>query len=86
MATRRKPAAVVEELAAATVEGHVSLEMERGSVAVSRDGFTLSVSGNNVRLRKQSPLNLSFDSGEAEYDDGEIRVKAEGDVIKLQLD
>jgi hypothetical protein len=86
MATKAKPAAALEEPAPATVERHVSLEMERGSVAVSRDGLTLSVSGKNVQLRKQSPLNLSFDSGEVEYDDGEIRVKAEGDAIKLQLD
>jgi hypothetical protein len=85
MATKAKPAAAVEEPASAAVERDISLEMERGSVAVTRDGLTLSVSGKNVQLRKQSPLNLSFDSGEVEYDDGKIRVKAEGDAIKLQL-
>ncbi|MBI5250736.1 MAG: hypothetical protein HY912_14695 [Desulfomonile tiedjei] len=86
MATKAKPAATAEEPASVTVDRHISLDMERGSVAVSRNGLTLSVSGKNVQLRKQSPLNLSFDSGEVEYDDGEIQVKAEGDAIKLQLD
>jgi hypothetical protein len=86
MATKAKPAAAVQGPAPATDERHVSLEMERGSVAVTRNGLTFSVSGKNVQLRKQSPLNLAFDSGEVEYDDGEIRVKAEGDAIKLQLD
>jgi hypothetical protein len=86
MATKAKPAAQVEEPAPATIERHVSLEMERGSVAVSRGGLPPSGSGKNGPLRKQSPPNLSFDSGEVEYDDGEIQVKAEGDAIKLQLD
>ncbi len=86
MATKAKPALPLEEAASAAVERHVSLEMERGTVTVSRKGLTFSVSGKNVQLRKQSPLNLSFDSGEVEYDDGEIRVKAEGEAIALQLD
>jgi hypothetical protein len=84
MATKAKPPTGTQEKT--SVERHVSLEMERGSVAVSRDGLTFSISGKNVQLRKQSPLNLSFDSGEVEYDDGEIRIKAEGDAITLQLD
>lgn len=84
MATKAKPPVVPKD--EASVERHVSLEMERGSVAVSRAGLTFSVSGKKVQLRKQSPLNLSFDSGKIEYDDGEIRVKAEGDEITLQLD
>jgi hypothetical protein len=86
MGTKAKPALPLEEAASAAVERHVSLEMERGSVTVSRKGLTFSITGKNVQLRKQSPLNLSFDSGEVEYDDGEIRVKAEGDTITLQLD
>jgi hypothetical protein len=84
MATKAKPPTVPSEKT--SVERHVSLEMERGSVAVSRNGLTFSISGKNVQLRRQSPLNLSFDSGEVEYDDGEIRIKAEGDAITLQLD
>jgi hypothetical protein len=31
-------------------------------------------------------MSLTFDSGEVEFDDGEITVRAEGDAIKLQLD
>ena len=84
MATKAKQPTVSRE--STTGERHVALEMERGTVAVTRDGLTFSVSGKNVQLRKQSPLNLSFDSGEVEYDDGEIRVKAEGEAIALQLD
>lgn len=76
--------AVTEE--APVVERKISLEMENGSVTVSRDGLTFSISGRNVHLQKQSPLNLSFESGEVAYDDGEIRVKAQGDAVKLQLD
>ncbi|MFH1114165.1 MAG: hypothetical protein V1792_09615 [Pseudomonadota bacterium] len=64
----------------------VAVELERGSVSVSRDGLTFSISGKNVRLQRQSPLVLTFDSGEVEFDDGEIAVKAEGDAIKLNLD
>lgn len=86
MATKAKPAATVEEPAPATVERHMALEMERGSVSVSRDGLTFSVSGKNVKLRKQSPLNLSFETGRVEFNDGAIRVEAEGDSIHLELD
>jgi len=64
----------------------VLVELERGSVSVSRDGLTFSISGKNVRLQRQSPMSLTFDSGEVEFDDGEITVRAEGDSIKLQLD
>ena len=70
MATKAKPPTVVKE--PPTVDRHVSLEMERGTVAVSRDVLSFSISGKNVQLRRQSPLNLSFDSGKVEYDDGEI--------------
>ncbi len=84
MATKAKIPTVPKD--ETSTERHVSLEMEKGSVTVSRDGLTFSVSGKNVQLRKQSPLNLSFDSGKVEYDDGKIRVKAEGDEVKLQLD
>ena len=84
MAAKAKPPKVPEQKT--SVERHVSLEMERGSIAVSRVDLFFSVTGKKVQLRKQSPLNLSFDSGKVEYDDGQIRVKAEGDVLKLQLD
>lgn len=84
MATKTKPSKIPEQKT--SVEKHVSLEMERGSIAVSRVDLFFSVTGKKVQLRKQSPLNLSFDSGKVEYDDGQIRVKAEGDVLKLQLD
>ena len=86
MATKAKPTAPLEEMAPAPVERHVSLEMERGRVLVSRVDLHFAITGKNVQLRKQSPLNLSFDSGKVEYDDGEIRVKAEGDALTLQLD
>jgi uncharacterized protein involved in outer membrane biogenesis len=86
MAIKAKPALVAEGPTAAPIERHVSLEMEKGSVAVSRNGLTFSVSGTNVKLRKQSPLNLSFDTGRVEFDDGAIQVKAEGDAIHLELD
>ena len=85
MATKAKPIKsepVVEPLA----HHKVAVELERGSVSVSRDGLSFSISGKNVQLRRQSPLNLSFDSGKVEYDDGEIIVKAEGDAIKLNLE
>jgi hypothetical protein len=39
-----------------------------------------------VKLQRQSPLSLTFDSGQVELDDGEITVRAEGDAIKLHLD
>jgi hypothetical protein len=64
----------------------VCVELERGSVSVSRDGLTFCISGKNVKLQRQSPMNLTFDSGEVEFDDGEIAVRAEGDAIKLHLD
>jgi hypothetical protein len=86
MATKARPAAVVEEPALAVAERHVFLELEKGSVAVSRNGLTFSVSGEKVKLQKQSPLKLSFDTGRVEFDDGDIQVKAEGDAIYLELD
>jgi hypothetical protein len=86
MATKGKsPVAVADEVIT-PVERHLALEMEKGSVSVSRPGLTFSVSDKRVKLQKQSPLNLSFESGEMEFDDGGLRVKAEGDAIKLQLD
>jgi hypothetical protein len=85
MATKGKPQIIAEE-ATTPMERHLALEMEKGSVSVSRPGLTFAVSGKRVKLHKQSPLNLSFESGEMEFDDGELRVKAEGDAITLQLD
>ena len=66
--------------------GKSAVELERGSVSVSRDGLTFCISGKNVKLHKQSPLSLTFDSGEVQFDDDEIAIRAEGDVIKLHLD
>jgi len=64
----------------------VAVELERGSVSVSRDGLTFCISGKKVKLQRQSPMSLTFDSGEVEFDDGEIAVRAEGDAVKLHLD
>lgn len=85
MGTRTKPtkAEVQEE---PPLQRKVCVELERGSVSVSRDGLTFSISGKNVKLQRQSPMSLTFDSGEVEFDDGEIAVRAEGDAIKLHLD
>ena len=85
MATKTKPARI-EPQEEPPVLGKVAVELERGSVSVSRDGLTFSISGKNVKLQKQSPLSLTFDSGEVQFDDGEIAVRAEGDAIKLHLD
>ncbi len=85
MATKNKPAkAELQE--EPPVNRKIAVEMERGSVSVSRDGLTFSISGKNVKLQKQSPLCLTFDSGEVQFDDNEIAIRAEGDAIKLQLD
>jgi len=84
MGTKSKTPSIEPEKA--PVQRKIAVELERGSVSVSRDGLTLSISGKNVKLQKQSPLSLTFDSGEVEYDDGEIAVRAEGDAIKLHLD
>ena len=84
MATKSKTRIIGPEKA--TVERKIAVELERGSVSVSRDGLTFSISGKNVKLQKQSPLSLTFDSGEVQFDDGEIAVRAEGDDIKLHLD
>jgi hypothetical protein len=84
MGTKNKTTSI--EPGKATVQRKVPVELERGSVSVSQDGLTFSISGKNVKLQKQSPLSLTFDSGEVEFDDGEIAVKAEGDAIKLLLD
>ena len=85
MATKNKPAKA-EPQEESPVKRKIAVELDRGSVSVSRDGLTVSISGKNVRLQRQSPLSLTFDSGEVEFDDGEITVRAEGDAIKLQLD
>jgi len=68
------------------VQRKVVVELERGSVSVSREGLTFCISGKNVRLQRQSPMSLTFDSGEVEFDDGEITVRAEGDAVKLHLE
>ncbi len=85
MATKAKPVQI-EPQVEPPVHHRVAVELDRGSVSVSRDGLTFSISGKNVRLQRQSPLSLTFDSGEVEFDDGEIAVRAEGDAIKLHLD
>jgi hypothetical protein len=74
---------VIEETS--TPDG-IAVEMVKGSVSVVRDGLRFSLSGKNLRLRKESPLSLSIESGEVEYDDGALTVKAEGESINLQLD
>jgi hypothetical protein len=84
MGTKNKTPSIEPEKG--TVQRKIAVELERGSVSVSRDGLTFSISGKNVQLQKQSPLTLTFDSGEVEFDDNEIAVRAEGDAIKLQLD
>jgi hypothetical protein len=85
MATKAKPAKtdLQEEPPA---QRKIVVELERGSVSVSREGLTFCISGKNVKLQRQSPMTLSFDSGEVEFDDGEISVRAEGEAIKLHLD
>ena len=85
MATKAKPVQI-EPRVEPPVHRKVAVELDRGSVSVSRDGLTFSISGKNVRLQRQSPLSLTFDSGEVAFDDGEIAVRAEGDAIKLHLD
>ncbi len=85
MATKNKPTKA-EPQEEPSVQRKIAVELERGSVSVSRDGLTFSISGKNVKLQRQSPLSLTFDSGEVELDDGEITVRAEGDAIKLHLD
>jgi len=84
MATKNKTPSIEQEKAASLPK--IIVELERGSVSVSRDGLTFSISGKNVKLHRQSPMSLTFDSGEVQFDDGEITVRAEGDSIKLQLD
>jgi hypothetical protein len=85
MATKNKPVKT-EPQEESSVQRKIAVELERGSVSVSRDGLTFSISGKNVKLHRQSPLSLTFDSGQVELDDGEITVRAEGDAIKLHLD
>lgn len=74
------------ERKAVSVQRKILVELQRGSVSVSRDGLTFCISGKDVKLHKQSPLTLSFVSGEVQYDDNEIAIRAEGDFIRLQLD
>jgi hypothetical protein len=85
VATKNKLARI-EPQEEPSVQHKIAVELERGSVSVSRDGLTFSISGKNVKLHRQSPLSLTFDSGEVQLDDGEIALRAEGDAIKLQLD
>jgi hypothetical protein len=85
MATKSKPIKT-EPRGEPPAQRKVYMELERGSVSVSREGLTFSISGKNVKLQRQSPMTLSFDSGEVQFDDGEIAVRAEGDAIKLHLD
>jgi len=85
MGTENQPAGT-EPQGEPPVHWIVAVEMERGSISVSREGLTFCISGKNVKLHRQSPLILTFDSGEVEFDDGEITVRAEGDAIKLHLD
>jgi hypothetical protein len=68
------------------VHWKVAVSMERGSISLSREGLTFCISGKNVKLHRESPLILTFDSGEVEFDDGEIAVRAEGEAIRLHLD
>jgi len=85
MGTKNKPVKT-EPQEQSSVQRKIAVELERGSVSVSRDGLTFSISGKNVKLHRQSPLSLTFDSGQVELDDGELTVRAEGDAIKLHLD
>jgi hypothetical protein len=85
VATKNKLARI-EPQEEPSVQHKIAVELERGSVSVSRDGLTFSISGKNVKLHRQSPLTLSFVSGEVQFDDNEIALRAEGDAIKLQLD
>jgi len=70
----------------ATVCWKVAVVLERGSISVSRKGLTFCISGKNVKLHRESPLILTFDSGEVAFDDGEITVRAEGEALKMRLD
>jgi len=64
-----------------------SLQTRSQDMGTARRLFRVcSISGKNVKLQEQSPLSLTFDSGEVQFDDNEIAVRAEGDAIKLQLD
>ena len=54
MATKAKPIKS-EPVVEPPAHHKVSVELERGSVSVSRDGLTFSISGKNVRLQRQSP-------------------------------
>jgi hypothetical protein len=71
---------------AVSVQRKILVELQRGSVSVSRDGLTLCISGKDVKLHRQSPFTLSFVSGEVQYDDNEIAIRAEGEFVRLQLD
>ncbi|AFM28020.1 hypothetical protein [Desulfomonile tiedjei] len=60
MATRAKPVQI--EPRVEPVQHKVAVELDRGSVSVSRDGLIFSISGKNVRLQRQSPLSLTFEA------------------------
>ncbi len=85
MATKSKPTKAEPEVEP-PAQRKICVELQRGSVSVSRDGLTFCISGKDVKLHKQSPFTLSFVSGEVQFDDEEIAIRAEGDFIKLQLD
>jgi hypothetical protein len=65
---------------------NIMVELEQGSVSVSRDGLIFSITGKNVKLQSGWPLNLTFAGGEVQFDDDKITVRADGEAVKLQLD
>jgi len=81
-----KNLSLVGEQEESPAQRSIMVELGQGSVSVSRDGLIFSISGKNVKLQSGSPLNLTFDSGEVQFDDDNITVRAEGESVKLQLD
>jgi hypothetical protein len=79
----KSPSIEQEEVPAQRI---ILVELERGSISVSLDGLTFTISGQNVKLERQNPLSLTLDSGDVQYDDNEISIRAEGEAIKLRLD
>jgi len=70
----------------APAQRKIIVELERGSVSVSLDGLTFTISGQNVKSERRNPLSLVVDSGDVQYDDAEISLRAEGESLKLQVD
>ncbi len=85
MSTETKPAEL-EPQDDPPAQRKICVELQRGSVSVSRDGLTFCICGKDVKLHKQSPFTLTFTSGEVQFDDNEIAIRAEGDFIRLELD